>query len=229
MFTNGATQMTHTQKVTTRFPHIRELSSIKEAEQLMDYEREHKGRSIINNSLAVVTDLPVELFERPLHDQYNYHASHKTVRAVIMLQRLLGGVGFPGGKVEESDDSYLDTALREFHEETLFDIKPLINTKVFIEENVSLAFDSRTNVMSGLHIAEVENDTFMQIAKIIQARISEDQHAFLNKEHKIFGQEVTAIYPIFLTDFTLKNIDKQAAFDLVSYQLNILNQMQYAM
>lgn len=216
------------------FPDINEITDEDVSNITKDAVKTRNRPPINNQCIALITDIPSELFQRPIHDQRGYNANHDTVRTVLMLQRLTGGIGFPGGKREDSDKTDIDAALREFHEETLFNLEPLIGHKVFIDEYASYAYDNRSNVISGMHVAETDMETFFQINATIQGNLCNDHSKMVEHSRdltedpnpvgmpKIFGAEISAVYPVFLTDFSCRNLQKQSAFTLVSYQLDKL-------
>ena len=185
---------------------------------------------IENQCIALYCKVPQSFFAKNLHLKEGFNSTNGHVLAVLQIQRLVGGLGFPGGKAENEDPSPIKAALREFEEETLFDLTPLIRSgKVYLEPEPIQMYDSGSNVYSAMHLVEANVETFFTIMYSINNSQQEDliNFAVNNGKNKIIGKEVCSVLPVYLTDFTIRNIHRQAAFKIPAAQLEHLVQLFY--
>lgn len=90
----------------------------------------------------------------------------------MKLRSFSGHICFPGGRCDESDLSYTDTALREFNEELEFDgsIKPILNllpeTSIISGQSVYPIVARLDGEISGFSIDEVEKVIILNTLQI---------------------------------------------------------------
>ena len=207
------------------------LDSFVDTKEFLAAKRVEKAYNPIENQcIAMYTKVPVSRFAKNLHLKEGFNANNEFVLAILVIQRLVGGLGFPGGKAEPEDKSSIAAALREFEEETLFDLAPLIKDgSVYLEQDAIRMYDSAKNVYSSMHLVEADVETFFTTVYTINTNQQTDLINFAvgNGKNKIIGKEVCAVMPVYLTDFTVRNIREQAAFKIPAAQLELLTQMFY--
>ena len=207
------------------------LDTFINSEEFIAEKRAEKAYNPIENQcIALYTKVPVKNFAKNLHLKEGMNVNNEYVLAVLVIQRLVGGLGFPGGKAEPQDKSSIAAALREFEEETLYDLTPLIKDgTVYLEQDAIRMYDSAKNVYSSMHLVEANLETFFTVVYDINTKQQQDliNFAVNNGKNQIIGKEVCAVMPVYLTDFTVRNISEQAAFKIPAAQFELLTQMFY--
>lgn len=210
------------------FEHFDNVRPIYDPEKFIAQNEFKENRQlIVNQCIACYSDF------NPSYIPYimNRIEIHGVPRVVLMNHRLLGGLGFPGGKIEKEDTSYFNAALREFHEETSVNMADFIANGYTesVEKDACFFYDSRTHCISGMHMIKIKPENMcLLIHKISQAMMEDaksmytdiSQNSYRNSADLLM-QEVCGIVPVVLTKNTIRTtIQRSAAYDLVAQQLN---------
>jgi ADP-ribose pyrophosphatase YjhB (NUDIX family) len=197
-----------------------------------------KDRSlIINQCVACYADLSANYI--PYIAGGKFPPENGLVRVVLMNNRLLGGLGFPGGKMEAVDASFYDAAMREFNEETSIDLKSFIETKyaLNVEENAVFFYETNIHCLSGMHLVKVSPEGMCLLMNKINKKLMDDSETLFVDIHQnrqknscdLLFKELCTVSPIVLTPSTFATtLARSSAYTLVARQLQyLLNNVPY--
>lgn len=196
-----------------------------------------KDRSlIVNQCVACYADLPSGYI--PYISGGKFPPANGLVRVVLMNNRLLGGLGFPGGKMEVTDPTFYDAAMREFNEETSIDLKVFIESKytLDVEENAVFYYEPNIHVMSGMHLVKTSPEGMCLLLNKINKKLMEDSETLFVDIHQnrqknsceLLFKELCTISPIVLTQSTFAaTLARSSAYTLVARQLQYLLSIPY--
>ena len=211
--------------------HYRSISTVSPT-QVQSFIRKDQ-RMINNQTLALIADIPVSM--APYFMTFVDHDTNpiKTdkVRMVFMINRILGGIGFPGGKAEKTDATLFDTALREFHEEVGLSLKPFIDNPdlhEYVIRDALFLHDTNSNCLSGLHIVKIAPATFFQFLYHVNGHMQKQAEELVidfqtggnNKQTLL--RELCSVFPVPLHYRAMPKNLNAAAFSLVQQQMEFL-------